>query len=741
MTAARLWLITASLSFVCCANAAPICRTKHAPRTEATDEQKCAGKNMLLGWLNVANKTALRAEAVQRNVTDIRQRASELRSSAQASLDEVRNVMEQTTGYASYAATVKRAMKEIHDAIEQTNKLEVDANSAEKVAESSVANAFSASSIISVAASSISGLKYDGSTTFEATRLKLDKITVRDNSCPTNFTRSAALVGQAEKLSNHDNLTEWKEETLRLLQEASDELQSNERACHWTFNDKLENLMLTVQSAAEQLDTAVGSFNRIRMAVCGAEAAIKKAAVDIRTVNETILNSFKKNGADLCSMVGKYATLLERLKSSQEHLVGLRQRARDAAQKANKAVLDMTETKMLVQRMVGNISSLPSSAHHFTVTSVADAQRCVAGAEADARLAIQKSTEVDAGVQLSERHLEHVHVKLEYAKGGLIKQLKDAGLSGSYLTFEGCNKSYAELLRGPWVDTLRHAKGLNATEMSKVEEALNFAEAKSTEIGSDLAGVGAVVDAALGKVGSANQLEDAAVASATKAVAEALRQMMDELCGVAAELRMLKGKAVLLDVRSTSLKTNISVEAAHAAAVWKSASGALEAKQYVEEGFTFAGRWATVANKLLQRVEAQHGRVVTEMTTAELGGGDVKKTKVYNSANEFVQKIFTTAHEHTMTNVCDGKQVAAFAESLKSTAGRSLLENAGIVAELSRFVSGVDGRMTSIRTLLQRVAISVDETEAALAVAIRRAHDQPCAPLYKQLLGVLRLDW
>ncbi|KAH8616455.1 hypothetical protein ERJ75_000477800 [Trypanosoma vivax] len=94
-----------------------------------------------------------------------------------------------------------------------------------------------------------------------------------------------------------------------------------------------------------------------------------------------------------------------------------------------------------------------------------------------------------------------------------------------------------------------------------------------------------------------------------------------------------------------------------------------------------------------------------------------------------------------MTNVCGGKQVAAFAESLKSTAGRSLLENAGIVAELSRFVSGVDGRMTSIRTLLQRVAISVDETEAALAVAIRRARDQPCAPLYKQLLGVLRLDW
>ncbi|KAH8606533.1 hypothetical protein ERJ75_001504100 [Trypanosoma vivax] len=152
----RLCLFTL-LAIVWCA----ACQYKYACSVAKGDKsnlRRCAARDMLLGWLNVTNKIAVRAEKVKRNVTNSRERANVVRMKVRASLAMANGVLNRSKGAKKgNVSTIKQALQVLESAVAIVDTFRSNADKAESDAGKSVLSIFDGYGFILRAAKTISG--------------------------------------------------------------------------------------------------------------------------------------------------------------------------------------------------------------------------------------------------------------------------------------------------------------------------------------------------------------------------------------------------------------------------------------------------------------------------------------------------------------------------------------------------------------------------------------------------------
>ncbi|KAH8609376.1 hypothetical protein ERJ75_001213500 [Trypanosoma vivax] len=189
-------------------------------KDDKSNVRMCAVKELLWGWLNVTNKTTVRAEKVMPNVTKLKVVADKVNAKAQASLSVASDVLERlkTNNNFEKIATVEQAVKMLEAVIAKVStchKKVIDAGKSANESKSVAVNyGYGA---ISAAAKTVSGNKKRTVIFYEGTLGEIDKIEINGKECPVEVFVSKNLTEMADKLDMTHNLSEWKSETLKLL--------------------------------------------------------------------------------------------------------------------------------------------------------------------------------------------------------------------------------------------------------------------------------------------------------------------------------------------------------------------------------------------------------------------------------------------------------------------------------------------------------------------------------------------
>ncbi|KAH8606733.1 hypothetical protein ERJ75_001477400 [Trypanosoma vivax] len=135
-TAPLVVLLSTSLR---CVSVSVVCCNQKATEN-FSDEEKCAAKGILLGWLNVTDKCRVRALEVLKNVTELRKRGEEVEAKASKAIAEYNELLGglETTTAAHITSNIETAVREAKNTIAVASNSYVDATAAEKSASSSL---------------------------------------------------------------------------------------------------------------------------------------------------------------------------------------------------------------------------------------------------------------------------------------------------------------------------------------------------------------------------------------------------------------------------------------------------------------------------------------------------------------------------------------------------------------------------------------------------------------------------
>ncbi|CCD18810.1 hypothetical protein, conserved in T. vivax [Trypanosoma vivax Y486] len=353
------FVLLLSVCFVLCVSCAKNCPHSKGDKSLA---RMCAVRELLWGWLNVTNKTAVRAEKVMQNATALRDRANTVETKAKESLKMAQDVMERLQKIKfEKITTVDRAMRMLEHVIARVNTSREEAVKAEKNANESMKAAVGGYGTILLAAKSILSGINNGFISYEIASKKIDEIQIAVGACPEDVLVSKNLSAVADGLDGEKNLSEWKAQTLRLLDSTYDKITKNENTCHFTFNndpEKFQGVKDAISSAAEGLGNALKEFDTADLALKEAEKNVTNATREAEVVNATMLGRFKKNGEKLCGMIGRHAELSTQLRATVEHLENAKHQATSKMSDTKNLISNAAETNKVVQTVAGAISRL-----------------------------------------------------------------------------------------------------------------------------------------------------------------------------------------------------------------------------------------------------------------------------------------------------------------------------------------------------------------------------------------------
>ncbi|KAH8616237.1 hypothetical protein ERJ75_000501000 [Trypanosoma vivax] len=137
MLATALLIVVLSTSLRCVSASGVSC---YQYEIKFTEEEKCAAKDILLGWLNATNKCRVRSLEVLKNVTELRKRGEEVGVRANEAIAEYNELLGAigTTTAAHITSNIKKAVIEAKNAIAVVNNSYVKASIAEEFASSSL---------------------------------------------------------------------------------------------------------------------------------------------------------------------------------------------------------------------------------------------------------------------------------------------------------------------------------------------------------------------------------------------------------------------------------------------------------------------------------------------------------------------------------------------------------------------------------------------------------------------------
>ncbi|CCD18151.1 hypothetical protein ERJ75_000184700 [Trypanosoma vivax] len=720
---------------------------------DKSDVRMCAVRELLWGWLNVTNKTAVRAGKVMQNATALRDRANTVETKAKESLKMANNVMGRLKNSDSeQVAMVEKAVKVLKNVFYEVNTSRSKAVNAENKANTSMNAAVSGYGVIFRAANSILGKQDDALISYEKALGEINKIQIaKEAVCPEDVLVSKNLSAVADKLDVTKNLSEWKNEMLRLLNSTYDKITQNESTCHFTFSDavKFKCVEDAVDGAVKELEVSLEEFNKANLALKEAEKNVTNAAREVEVVNATMLGRFKKNGEALCGMIKRRAGLSMQLDATVEHLKSAKKQTADKVSDTAHLLANITETNEVVQSVTDAISqllkseSLPSAAKLFASGDISSANENAKRFKNVATLSAQSVTRAKKSTTELEDQTENNKKEFKHIREQLIARLNETKLNISDLTADECNKKFSEISVGSWEDAFDRALGINETALWETNKTLKQLEAQIELMGSNLTKINSSVRDINEAMSNAEQIREAAKAAAANAFADVLRSLMQEMCSSATELHELQKKNNGLKGTAKALKNNVSVESRRAEAAWKRDNDLSGMPPDVEEGFTYASRGVAVLEKHLQRIDAQYTNVIN-VVSQELEITEESGAKTYDVAVNFVRDINSNLADFSSPSVCDGGRVAELVQTVMKSR-EAMLKNVSAIVSLGELAAKVRERVTAARDQMRKAVSSAADAQAAVEEAIRRARDadagRRCTPLHRQLLNVLRHIW
>ncbi|CCD21478.1 hypothetical protein, conserved in T. vivax [Trypanosoma vivax Y486] len=741
-----------SLCFVLYASG--IDRCAHS-KENMTDVRKCAVRELLWGWLNVTNKTAVRAEKVMDNATALRDRANTVETKAKESLKMAQDVMERLKNSDSkQVPVVEKAVKVLKDVIARVNTSREEAVKAEKSANNSTKAAVNGYGVILRAAKTVSQNDQGTEVSHEMTLKKIDMITVGAGGCHDELFVSKNLSDIADKLDLMENLSEWKKQTLRLLNSTYAKITENNTTCHSTFNNdgvKFQGVKDAISSAAEGLGNALKEFDTANLVLKEAEQIVTNATREVEVVNATMLGRFKKNGEALCGMIGRHAELSTQLRATVEHLGGTKQQVTRKVSDTEDLLANATETNKVVQTVVGAISrllkagslSLSPSGSLFASQNITSANESVKRLKYTASVLAQNAASVGGSTNEVESHTKNSKEVLEHISKQLIARLNETQLNINSLSADECNKTFFEVVDKSWGVAFERALLVNESALMETESAIKKLETQIRLMETNLSKINNSVLTITEKMRAAVQFEEKAKTAAADAVADVLRSLMEEVCASATELHKLHMDTDGFKGRAVTLRTNVSEESRRAEGAWRNATANSEMPQDVEDGFTHASRGVVVLEKQLQRIDAQYARVTTGLSEGLkiAKGGDAK---IYIPVVNFLRDINSNLTALSLPSVCSGDRITELVQSLMEDRD-TMLSSSSVIVALGELAVKVRERVTAARDQMKKVVLSAADAQAAVEEAIRRARDanagRRCTPLHRQLLNLLQHIW
>ncbi|KAG8341866.1 hypothetical protein TRVL_07306 [Trypanosoma vivax] len=725
-------------------------------KDDKSNVRMCAVKELLWGWLNVTNKTTVRAEKVMRNVTKLKVVADKVNAKAQASLSVASDVLERlkTNNNFEKIATVEQAVKMLEAVIAKVStchKKVIDAGKSANESKSVAVNyGYGA---ISAAAKSIVVNYIGEEISHQKTLEKIGEIKIGENDvCPEQLFVSRNLTEMADKLDVMENLDEWKNRTLKLLDTTYNQITQNRSTCHWTFNngpEKFKGVRDAIEGAAEGLGNALKEFNAADADIKQAEHDVRSATREVQAVNTTMLDRFKQGGAMLCGMLGRHLEVDTQLRSISERLESTKQQTDSAAKGTADLLSNATGERKVVQSALDTILTfqqtvaLSMSRALFASGNATLASGSVTRFEGVASLLVKNATREQEAIAEVDGQKKSTDEMFEHIKKQLIARLSETQLNASNPTADNCNKVLSGALYKPWEHVFDLALRINESALQEMNTTLGQLEAQVKLLGSNLAAINNSVSDITAAMSSAVQVRETAKTAAANAVADVLRSLMKDMCASSSELSELQKKNNELKGTADALKNKVSVESRHAEAAWKRDSLVSEVPQDVEDSFTHASKSVAVLAKHLQRVDAQYFRAVSELEKW-LTKSDESDAKSYDVLANFVRGIKSNLPAVSSPNVCSDGHIDEVVASLLQRPD-AMLKNVSFVVSLGELAAKVEGRVAAAREQMGKVASSADDAQAAVEEAIRRARNtaagRRCTPLHRQLLNILKHIW
>ncbi|CCD18328.1 hypothetical protein, conserved in T. vivax, partial [Trypanosoma vivax Y486] len=286
---------------VCCAKKNHIrhCTYYRFPSKEV----ECATKDVLLGWINVVNKPALRAEAVMQNVSQIVRLARGQQEKAYNAILDYQKFRESLD-----VAVNEKEIELINRAIQEANKSAAQTKECQLIAERAMekANESKAASInyfdaVMRVAYFLWRVDPQGKWNYINVKTVLYRHGV---GCEKEYNISKILDDNTGDIDSM-NLTKWKNKTLDALQKTYDDMMIN--ACRYHPNvrddEKIELVKDAVAKSVERLKAAEHDFEWSLAAVEKAVTKLKNASRMVEETNNSLLAS--DIGKTFCEVVGQ----------------------------------------------------------------------------------------------------------------------------------------------------------------------------------------------------------------------------------------------------------------------------------------------------------------------------------------------------------------------------------------------------------------------------------------------------
>ncbi|CCD18543.1 hypothetical protein, conserved in T. vivax, (fragment), partial [Trypanosoma vivax Y486] len=363
-------------------------------------EEGCPTKDVLLGWMNVVNKPAMRAEALMKNASEIVRHARNMRSKAEK-LNKEYQIFRASLNSADNKndfELISQAITDVNDTIAKTNEFELKANEAYSAAKGSLNSTTVYFDAVMRVAYFVWNADPNGVWNYTSVKEKLDQY---GEDCEKEYNISKVLSKYAENMESM-SLTDWKHKTLQLLQETYNNLMMNK--CKYdgiiTNNDeKLQVVKNTVKGAVERLEISVKELELLQTAVNNADKKMEDASRSATAANDSVLAS--ANGKVFCEIVEQFWKSDGELKAVEKTVVDAKQKVVDMATSSDQVRAKVTIMDKVVKDTVLRLQRGSSTfVRTFSIANNLDgvassATKASAAANASVRTATEANTIVN----------------------------------------------------------------------------------------------------------------------------------------------------------------------------------------------------------------------------------------------------------------------------------------------------------------------------------------------------------
>ncbi|CCD20781.1 hypothetical protein, conserved in T. vivax [Trypanosoma vivax Y486] len=577
-------------------------------------------------------------------------------------------------------------------------------------------------------------------------KVKLDQC---GEHCTEKYNISKTLDNYAQNMENTD-LTQWKNNTLRILRETYNEINSNKAKYHPVFHndEKLKEVEKAVAEVVERLNVAVQNFESLLISVNDVKGKLEAASRKVNEANDTMLAS--ANGKIFCEIVGGFLKTGEKLRAVEESVTNEKQDASgvvtDSEQvRAEVTAVDKVVKDVLAQFQQGHLTL----ARKFSIANNLDGVASSATkSSADANASVRSATEASTIVNKIQQDVITQSELLERVRTEMTKMGDATGSNGGKVTFGACNDSVQRILKNKSSDAIRRIAEFNTTLLRELNNTLQEISSTTGMIGSNLSGVNKQVQEVKSSAREASLRAKQATDNVKEAIVKVLSGVATKLCAALSELRVLHDKSEAFSAHAAHAQKNISEWLLRVDAAAKESDALVYLATSVEDAFATAGKQLAVLKRVLHRADEQRGKVVGELAASAVvaersrnGAAQVNKT-----LRDVLANITSRVSATFSKDVCNGSLMS---ESLKllsdMTDHTAVMSSLKVVVQLNRLADSMEGQVLKGRRLMRVAGASSAQVDAALEEAIGMARERSgkpqCPALYRQLLGALGLHW